>query len=88
MSKELVLINHIQDYIDSGKYQYEACYLNKEDLNLIIKALEKKNLLSKIRAEIEKQEKWLLQVGCNTYNVDIALDVIKSTLTDSEVKKT
>ena len=39
-------------------------------------------------AEIEKQEKWLLQVGCNTYNVDIALDVIKSTLTDSEVKKT
>lgn len=39
-------------------------------------------VLDKIRAEIEKQEKWLLQIGCNTYNVDIALDAIKSILTD------
>ncbi len=40
MSKEQVLIKHIQDYLDSGMYKYEACYLNKEDLKLIIKALK------------------------------------------------
>ena len=38
----------------------------------------------KIRAEIERQEKWLLQAGCNTYNVDIALDAIKSVVAESE----
>lgn len=86
MTKEQVLIEHIQDYLDSGMYQYEACYLDKEDLKLIIEALEKKNLLNKIRAEIDRQEKWLLQAGCNIHNVDIALDVIKSTLTAWEVK--
>ena len=86
MTKEQVLIEHIRDYLDSGMYQYEACYLNKEDLQLIIEALEKKNLLSKIRTEIERQEKWLLQAGYNSYNVNIALDAIKSTLTDWRVK--
>lgn len=32
----------------------------------------------KIRAEIDRQEKWLLQAGCTAYNVDIAFDAIKS----------
>ena len=40
MTKEQVLINHIQEYLDSGMWQYEACYLNKDDLKVIIKALE------------------------------------------------
>lgn len=40
--------------------------------------------LDKIRAEIERQEKWLLQAGCTAYNVDIALDAIKSAVTGSE----
>ncbi|MBQ1573925.1 MAG: hypothetical protein IIZ78_22605 [Clostridiales bacterium] len=32
----------------------------------------------KLRAEIERQEKWLMVAGYNQYNVDIALDTIKS----------
>lgn len=43
-------------------------------------------ILDKIRAEIEKQEKWLLQAGYNAYNVDIAFWSIKSVLTESEDK--
>ena len=39
MTREQVLINHIQEYLDSGMWQYEACYLNKNDLKVIIKAL-------------------------------------------------
>ena len=35
-------------------------------------------VLDKIRTEIDKQEKWLLQAGYTTYNVDIALDAIKA----------
>ena len=41
-------------------------------------------MLGKIRAEIEKQEKWLLQAGYNEYNVDIAFSSIKSVLAESE----
>ena len=40
MTREQVLINHIQEYLDSGMWQYETCYLNKDDLKVIIKALE------------------------------------------------
>lgn len=45
------------------------------------------DVLGKIRAEIEKQEKWLLKAGCNTYNVDIAFSSIKSVLAESEVEE-
>ena len=41
-------------------------------------------VLDKIRAEIEKQEKWLWQAGYNAYNVDIALDAIKAVIAESE----
>lgn len=41
MTKEQVLIDHIQEYLDSGMRQYEACYLSKSDLEVIIKALER-----------------------------------------------
>lgn len=37
-----------------------------------------------IRAEIDRQEKWLLQAGYTAYNVDIAFDSIKSVLAESE----
>lgn len=40
MTREQVLINHIQEYLDSGMIQYEACYLNKDDLKVIIEALK------------------------------------------------
>lgn len=53
----------------------KAYELGKED---------KIKVLDKIRAEIEKQEKWLLQAGYNAYNVDIAFSSIKSVLTESE----
>ena len=50
------------------------------------KVLEKEPILDKIREEIEKQEKWLLQAGYNEYNVDIAFSSIKSVLAESEVE--
>ena len=52
MTEEQVLINHIQEYLDSGMWQDEACYLNRSDLKVIIKALEQKSILDKIRVEI------------------------------------
>ena len=39
MTTKEVLIEHIQEYLDSGMYNYEACYLSKEDLELILEAL-------------------------------------------------
>lgn len=45
------------------------------------------NIIEQIRAEINRQEKWLLQVGYTAYNVDIAFDAIKAVLAESEVKE-
>ena len=45
---------------------------------------DKVKVLDKIKAEIEKQEKWLLQAGYTAYNVDIALDAIKAAIAESE----
>ena len=69
MTKEQVLINHIQEYLDSGMWQYEACYLNKNDLKVIIKALEqepcedaisRKVVLNKIKEVCFSREKeWI-----------------------------
>ena len=44
----------------------------------------KMDVLDKIRAEIDRQEKWLSQAGYTAYNVDIAFDSIKSVLAESE----
>lgn len=43
-------------------------------------------VLDKIKNEIDRQEKWLLQAGYNAYNVDIAFDAIKSVVAESEVQ--
>ena len=40
--------------------------------------------LNKIRAEIDRQEKWLLQAGYTAYNIDIAFDSIKNVIAESE----
>ena len=40
-------------------------------------------VLDKIRAEIDRQHKWLLQAGYTAYNVDIAFDAIKAVMTES-----
>ena len=45
---------------------------------------EQEVVLDKIRAEIERQEKWLMQAGYNAYNVDIAFSSIKSVLAEVE----
>ena len=37
-------------------------------------------VLDKIRAEIKRQEKWLMDAGYNAYNVDIAFNSIKSVI--------
>lgn len=38
--------------------------------------------LDKIKDEIDRQEKWLLQAGYTAYNVDIAFDSIKAVLAE------
>lgn len=43
-------------------------------------------VLDKIRAEIDRQHKWLLQAGYTAYNVDIAFDTIKAVMAESEDK--
>jgi hypothetical protein len=45
------------------------------------------NIIEQIRAEIDRQEKWLLQAGYTAYNVDIAFDTIKAVLAESEVEE-
>lgn len=45
---------------------------------------DKMKVLAKIRAEIDRQEKWLLQAGYTAYNIDIAFDAIKSVVAESE----
>ena len=42
------------------------------------------NIIEQIRAEINRQEKWLLQAGYTAYNVDLVFDTIKAVLAESE----
>jgi hypothetical protein len=46
--------------------------------------IDQESVLDKIRDEIDRQEKWLLQAGYTAYNVDIAFDTIKAVLAESE----
>lgn len=39
-------------------------------------------VLDKIRAEIDRQEKWLMDAGYTAYNVDIAFSAIKSAVAE------
>ena len=41
---------------------------------------EQESIIGEVRAEIEKQEKWLAQAGYNAYNVGIAFGSIKRAL--------
>ena len=49
--------------------------------------LEQEPVLDKIRAEIDRQQKWLLHAGYTVYNVDIALDAIKSVVAEGSDKE-
>ena len=53
----------------------------------IVGKLISADVLDKIKAEIDRQQKWLLHAGYTAYNVDIALDAIKSVVTESEEKE-
>lgn len=64
----------------NGELGYDKCWIAVHNGT----PLDNENLLDKIRAEINRQEKWLLQVGYTAYNVDIALDAIKSVVAESE----
>ena len=44
----------------------------------------KSDVLDKIKAEIEAQEKWLAEAGYNAYNVSVAFNAIKRALGRSE----
>jgi tRNA A37 threonylcarbamoyltransferase TsaD len=48
--------------------------------NIAIDIQNKK--LAKIRAEIDRQEKWLMDAGYTAYNVDIAFSAIKSAVAE------
>lgn len=66
-------IQNIQE-LEQAEIQ-KAYELGKED---------KIKVLDKIKAEIEKQEKWLMSAGYNAYNVDIAFSSIKLVLAERE----
>jgi hypothetical protein len=73
-----------EEAIGYGKEQLEI--FGGKHREFIETAIKNLDILEEIRAEIEKQEKWLLQAGYNAYNVDIAFSTIKSLLAGSEKK--
>lgn len=74
-------IGHISGVIED---ESELDGNEMRDLVEFLSTIKQEPILDKIRAEIEKQEKWLLQAGYNAYNVDIAFSSIKSVLAESE----
>ena len=75
--------------IDEAIQELKRQFLGEYDRQRVaksvaIEALEQlraqESILDKIIAEIERQEKWLMDAGCNTYNVDIAFSSIKLAL--------
>lgn len=77
------------DYCNRDCYNCELVKTDTEILNALdmaIRSLEQESILDKIRAEIDRQEKWLMHAGCNAYNVDIAFNAIRSVVKESEVE--
>lgn len=74
-------IGHISGVIED---ESELDGNEMRDLVEFLSTIKQEPILDKIREEIEKQEKWLLQAGYNEYNVDIAFSSIKSVLAESE----
>lgn len=66
--------------------EYEIKSMTKEQNYMRGYKDGKSDVLDKIRAEIDRQEKWLLQAGCTAYNVDIAFDAIKSAVGRGDVE--
>lgn len=49
-----------------------------------VQSKSKTEVLDKIKAEINRQEKWLMDAGYNAYNLDIAFNSIRSVVKESE----
>ena len=63
--------------------------MRKDEFPIVDKVVKDSinEVLDKIRAEIDRQHKWLLQAGYTAYNVDIAFDAIKAVMAESEDKE-
>ena len=86
MSREeaIDLLDNLNGMIeDSRNSDYDTA------LQMAIKALLQEPVLDKVKTEIDRQEKWLLQLhtGYTAYNVDIAFSAIKSVLKESEIEE-
>ena len=65
-----------QETVSKESYDHE--YFLRKELEMKIAKLEQQEpILDKIRAEIEQQERWLMNAGYNAYNVGIAFNAIK-----------
>lgn len=95
ISKKAVLdkINEICFNREQESVDFRVAQGSNGQRDLIINFIEslpsvqskpKTEVLDKIKAEIDRQEKWLMSAGYNAYNVDIAFNSIKSVLSESE----
>lgn len=78
------IVIEIEDYdkewVTNGYYIPNE--INGKIAEVIINGKPLVDVLDKIKVEIERQEKWLLQAGYTAYNTDIAFDAIKSVLAE------
>jgi hypothetical protein len=76
-------INGYIDYILShGMGKKKSFDFIKKFVTNLTSITPQEPILDKIRAEIDKQEKWLAQAGYNAYNLDIAFSSIKLVLAE------
>ena len=70
--------------VNGKTYCVETLIADNERLRkeIIESAKTNRLVLDSVRAEIDRQEKWLLQAGYTAYNVNIAFDAIKSVLVE------
>ena len=59
----------------------------RDDFKALPSVKPQEPILSKIKTEIDRQEKWLLKAGYTAYNTDIAFDSIKNAIAESEGKE-
>jgi len=72
------LIIDISDEVKASIDRVGLLRIPDEQITEIDVAIQNGKPLDLIRAEIDRQGKWLLQAGYTAYNVDIAFDAIKS----------
>lgn len=70
--------------VNGKTYCVETLIADNERLRkeIIESAKTNRLVIDSVRAEIDRQEKWLLQAGYTAYNTDIAFDAIKAVLAE------